>query len=60
MKLSVTDLRVILIKKTSAFYDLVGSQVASDQITIVDDGTINEKGGLCQLMKLALPNAPHL
>ncbi len=32
-------------KKTSAFYDLVGSQVASDQITIVDDGTINERRG---------------
>ncbi len=32
-------------KKTSAFHDLVGSQVASDQITIVDDGTINERRG---------------
>ena len=37
-------------KKTSAFYDLVGSQVASDQITIVDDGTINERRGSLQLM----------
>ena len=34
-------------KKTSAFYDLVGKSVASDQITIVDDGTIpNRRGSL--------------
>ncbi len=32
-------------KKTSAFYDLVGKSVASDQITIVDDGTISNKRG---------------
>ncbi len=32
-------------KKTSAFYDLVGKKVASDQITIVDDGTIPERRG---------------
>ena len=34
-------------KKTSAFYDLIGKSVASDQITIVDDGTIpNRRGSL--------------
>ena len=34
-------------KRTSAFYDLVGKSVASDQITIVDDGTIpNRRGSL--------------
>ena len=27
-------------KKTSAFYNLVNQSVASDQITVVDDGTI--------------------
>ena len=32
-------------KKTSAFYDLVNQKVASDQITIVDDGTISKKRG---------------
>ena len=32
-------------KKTSAFFDLVGRKVASDQITIVDDGTIPERRG---------------
>ena len=32
-------------KKTSAFYDLVGKKVASDQVTIVDDGTIPERRG---------------
>ncbi|MFL2679282.1 MAG: metalloprotease TldD [Alphaproteobacteria bacterium] len=32
-------------KKTSAFHDLVGKKVASDQITIVDDGTIPERRG---------------
>ena len=32
-------------KKTSAFYDLVGQSVASDQISVVDDGTISERRG---------------
>ena len=32
-------------KKTSAFHNLVNEQVASDQITIVDDGTISQKRG---------------
>ena len=32
-------------KKTSAFYDLVGKKVASDQVSVVDDGTINNKRG---------------
>ncbi len=32
-------------KKTSAFADLVGSKVASNQITIVDDGTLQNKRG---------------
>ena len=32
-------------KKTSAFYDLVGKKVASEQGTIVDDGTIPERRG---------------
>ena len=34
-------------KKTSAFFNLVGQKVASEQITIVDDGTIpNRRGSL--------------
>jgi len=32
-------------KKTSAFYNLVGQKIASDQITVVDDGTIPNKRG---------------
>ena len=32
-------------KKTSAFYNLVGQKVASDQISVVDDGTINNRRG---------------
>ncbi len=32
-------------KKTSAFFDLVGKKVASEQISVVDDGTINDKRG---------------
>ena len=32
-------------KKTSAFHNLVNCKVASDQITIVDDGTIENKRG---------------
>ena len=32
-------------KKTSAFYDLIGMKVASDQISVVDDGTINNRRG---------------
>lgn len=32
-------------KKTSAFYNLVNEQVASDQITVVDDGTISDRRG---------------
>ena len=32
-------------KKTSAFHDLVGQKVASDQITVVDDGTIPDRRG---------------
>ncbi len=32
-------------KKTSAFFDLLGQKVASDQITVVDDGTINDRRG---------------
>ena len=32
-------------KKTSAFHNLVGKRVASDQVTVVDDGTIPDKRG---------------
>ncbi len=32
-------------KKTSVFHNLVGQSVASDQITIVDDGTIPDRRG---------------
>ena len=32
-------------KKTSAFHDLVNCKVASNQITIVDDGTLEKKRG---------------
>ena len=32
-------------KKTSAFFDLVGMKVASDQISVVDDGTISDRRG---------------
>jgi len=32
-------------KKTSAFYNLVNQSVASDQITVVDDGTISNRRG---------------
>lgn len=32
-------------KKTSAFSDLIGKQVAAKGVTVVDDGTINEKRG---------------
>jgi len=32
-------------KKTSAFFNLVNEQVASDQITVVDDGTISDRRG---------------
>ena len=32
-------------KKTSAFYNLVNEKVASDQITIVDNGTIKKRRG---------------
>ena len=32
-------------KKTSAFHDLVGQKVASDGVTIIDDGTLENKRG---------------
>ena len=32
-------------KKTSAFHNLMGQKVASNGVTIVDDGTINQKRG---------------
>ena len=32
-------------KKTSAFHNLMGEKVASDGVTIVDDGTINNRRG---------------
>ena len=32
-------------KKTSAFYNLINEQVASNQITVVDDGTISNRRG---------------
>ena len=32
-------------KKTSAFFDLVGNKIASDQVSVVDDGTINKRRG---------------
>ncbi len=32
-------------KKTSAFFDLVGQKIASDQISVVDDGTITNRRG---------------
>lgn len=32
-------------KKTSAFYDLVGQKIASNQISVVDDGTISNRRG---------------
>ena len=40
-------MKEILTEKNCTFYDLVGKSVASDQITIVDDGTIpNRRGSL--------------
>ena len=45
MKQLVTDLKETLIEKTSAFFDLVGSKIASDQVSVVDDGTINKRRG---------------
>ena len=36
---------ILIEKKTSAFHDLVGQKVASDQITVVDDGTIPDRRG---------------
>ena len=32
-------------KKTSAFHDLVGKKVASDGVTIIDDGTLDNRRG---------------
>ena len=32
-------------KKTSAFHNLMGDKVASESVTIVDDGTINQRRG---------------
>ncbi len=32
-------------KKTSVFHDLVGQKVASDDVTIIDDGTIDNRRG---------------
>ncbi|MEE2694961.1 MAG: metalloprotease TldD [Pseudomonadota bacterium] len=32
-------------KETSAFYNLLGQKIASDQITVVDDGTISDRRG---------------
>ena len=32
-------------KKTSAFHNLMGQRVASDGVTIVDDGTLNLRRG---------------
>ncbi len=32
-------------KKTSVFHDLVGKKVASDGVTIIDDGTLNNRRG---------------
>ena len=32
-------------KKTSAFHNLMGQRVASDGVTIVDDGTLNQRRG---------------
>jgi TldD protein len=32
-------------KKTSAFHDLMGQKVASEEVTIVDDGTIDKRRG---------------
>ena len=32
-------------KKTSAFHDLMGQKVASEGVTIVDDGTIDNRRG---------------
>jgi predicted Zn-dependent protease len=46
MKQLDTDLRVILIeKKTSAFSDLMGQKIADEQVTVVDDGTIENRRG---------------
>ena len=36
---------MILTEKKPQFFDLVGKKVASDQVTIVDDGTIPERRG---------------
>lgn len=32
-------------KKTSAFHDLIGQKVASDQVSVVDDGTMSDRRG---------------
>ena len=35
----------ILIEKTSVFHNLVGQKVASDGVTIIDDGTLDKRRG---------------
>ena len=49
-------------KKTSAFYDLVGQKVASEQISVVDDGTIDDRRGSITIDDEGTihQNAPHL
>ena len=34
-----------LIEKTSVFHNLVGQKVASDGVTIIDDGTLDKRRG---------------
>ena len=36
---------ILIEKKTSAFHDLMGQKVASEGVTIVDDGTIDKRRG---------------
>ena len=36
---------ILIEKKTSAFHDLVGKKVASDGVTIIDDGTLDNRRG---------------
>ena len=46
-------------KKTSAFYDLVGTEIASDQISVVDDGTINNRRGSLTIDDEGTPLTEH-
>ena len=46
-------------KKTSAFSDLMGKKVASENVTIVDDGTIKDKTGSINIDDEGTPSAKN-